>query len=537
VNALINVLDRAAKAGVAVDVLLSPHYFPAWMLEKVPELRRRREGFVQFCTHHPAGREFLRQYVHTVVDAIKNHPALLSVCLANEPGNEEEPCEPARQNWRFWLRERHGGVDGFNIAHGTKVRGFEEVPLPNPFDPPRDHALWADYIRFNQEQHADWLGALASAVHEVAPDLPVHVKAFTPLFLGRMFPPAVGIDPTLLARMSGLNGNDGWSFFQFGRSDFAESWLENAMGHDLQKSLNSAPIFNSENHIILESDPRAVPPSHVRAALWQAAVHGQAATSIWVWDRSFGRKSDFWGCILDRPAAVEAVGLTNIDLNRAAPELRTLQDASPNVAILSSTSALTWDNEVPKVTEALYTALSFHGLKIGFITERQLEDNISPTTPILFVPGNVHLSQRALHALAQFHGRIVFVGSERLLSRDDHDQPTAIKIRGEVLGVAGTDSWKALWSELTTTLTRWNLVVPVQVSDARGDPIWGVEWRSARSSTGAWIVNLCNYRRESVTVRLALDGRAISAHDVLTGVRLPLVAVLASLESKLVRLE
>ena len=39
----------------------------------------------------------------------------------------------------------------------------------------------------------------------------------------------------------------------------------------------------------------------MHAALWQAAVHGQAATTIWVWQRSYDRKSDYWGSILERP--------------------------------------------------------------------------------------------------------------------------------------------------------------------------------------------------------------------------------------------
>ncbi len=536
-DALVAVLDRAEKAGVAVDVLLSPHFFPTWMLERVPALRRHREGFVQFCTHHPAARNLLRRFIRTVVEVIRNHPALFSVCLANEPESIEEPCEPARQNWRVWLLERHNSVGEFNNAHGTKLRSLDEVPLPNPFDQPRDRALWADFIRFNQEQHAEWLGVLASAVHEVAPDLPVHVKALTPLFLGRTSKPAAGIDPTLLARLSGLNGNDAYNLFQYGRSVFAESWQENAMGHDLQKSLSPAPLFNSENHIIPDRESRNVPPSHVRAALWQAAVHGQAATTIWVWDRSFDHKSDFWGSILERPDDVEAVGLANIDLNRAAPELRVLQDAHSDVTVLSSTSALTWDIRVPEVTEALYTALSFHGVKIGFVTERQLEGGIGPATSTLFVPGNVHLSQLALQKLGGYRGRVVFVGSDQLLSRDDHDHPTTLKIQGEVLGADGDLSWRALWGDLTRVLPRWNVVSPLTIRDGQGKLVWGIEWRSALDPSGRWIINVCNYRNDAVTVELTLNGRPASGRDVLTGIRLTQTTALGSLETKLIRLD
>ena len=323
IDALVSVLDRAAKAGVAVDVSLSPHGMPQWMLEREPAPRKQRNnGFVQYCIHDPVVRDLLQRHVQAVIGAIKNHPALLSVCLANEPGNIEEPCEFAKRSWRTWLRRAHGNVETFNRSHGTHVRSFDDVPLPNPFDPPRDRVIWNDYIRFNEEQEVGWLDMLATAVHGVAPDLPVHVKTLSMLPEGNPVGPDNGNDPTLLAGLSNLNGNDGFNLFQYGKSDFAESWQQNEMGHDLQKSLNPAPVFNSENHIIVDRESRDLPPAHVRAALWQAAVHGQAATSIWVWQRSYDRKSDFWGGVLERPDAVEAVGLTNIDLNRAAREFK-----------------------------------------------------------------------------------------------------------------------------------------------------------------------------------------------------------------------
>jgi hypothetical protein len=536
VDALVSVLDRAAKAGVAVDVQLSPHAMPSWVLEREPALRKRRDGFVQYCIHDPVGRDLLQRHVQTVIGAIKNHPALLSVCLANEPGNIEEPCEFAKRSWRTWLRKGHGNVEAFNRSHNTHVRSFDDVPLPNPFEPPKDRIIWSDYIRFNEEQEVGWLEMLATAVHGVAPDLPVHVKTLSILPEGSPFAPENGNDPTLIAGLSNLNGNDGYNLFQYGKSDFAESWQQNEMGHDLQKSLNPAPVFNSENHVLLDRESRDVPPAHVRAALWQGAVHGQAATSIWVWQRSYDRKSDFWGGVLERPDAVEAVGLTNIDLNRVAPELRTLQSEPSDVTILSSTSALTWDPQVPAVTAALYTALSFTGLKVGFLTERQLESGIKPSTPIVFVPGIVHISPLALRPLVEYRGRILFMGSDRLLSRDDHDHPTTLKIPAEVLGDTHADSWRLLWEELTVALTRWQVSSPVQLRDSHGKAIWGVEWRSAHDTTGELIVNLCNFRHDSVKVQLVREGRIAKGTDLLSGLPLQPTTVLQSLETKIVRL-
>ena len=40
VDRLIDELDRAAKAGVAVDFLLSPHYVPDWLFAKYPHLAK-----------------------------------------------------------------------------------------------------------------------------------------------------------------------------------------------------------------------------------------------------------------------------------------------------------------------------------------------------------------------------------------------------------------------------------------------------------------------------------------------------------------
>ena len=541
---LLDVLNRAAKVGVAVDVLLSPHYFPEWMLAREPALRHRRESSVQYCIHHPEGLNLLRRHVRLVVEAIKNHPALLSVCLANEPQSIEEPCEFATRKWHSWLKTHHDGLTGFNSSHNARMHRFEEIALPDPFKPPQDRALWLDYIRFNQEDHAEWLGFLADTVHEIAPDLPVHVKAITPMLLGRTTKPVVGLDPTLLARFTGLNGNDGYNFLPSylknvvaARSDLVSGWQENAMGHDLQKSLNPAPVFNSENHLIVDRESRHIPPVHLRTALWQAAVHGQSATTIWVWDRSFDHKHDFWGSILERPDAVESVGFTNLDLNRTAIELSALQQTPSDVSILASISAQVWDKQVSTVTEALYTALSFTGQKIGFVTERQLEDGHELTTPRLFIPGNVHLSQGALTSLSRYHGRIVFVGDDALLNRNDHDQSvTNSGIVAETLGVGNGTDWRILWNELTTSSKRWLPEPNVTLRTPQGRPIWGVEWRSALSASDSWIVNLCNYRHKPVSFELMVNGKGVLAKDVLNKIKLQRVITLQSLETKLVRI-
>jgi len=361
-RAMLQTFDRAQKAGVAVCLLISPHYFPQWALDKWPHLRKRREGFLQYCLHAPEGQELLRRYVAAAITPLKDHPSLHSICISNEPVNTEEPCEYAKKDWQSWLQKRHGDIAKLNACYGSKFAAWADVPLPNPFEAHDMSPLWMDYLRFNQDFFAGWHKMLADAVHAVAPTLAVHAKAMNFTLLntdGGKF----GVDAYLFGQLSNVNGNDAVNLFDFGQNEFAQDWLPNAMGHDLQRSVLDAPVFNTENHIITDRDTRLVPPTHIRAALWQAAVHGQSATTVWVWERTYDPKSDIAASIMHRPACSEAVGIVNCDLNRAAIEITALQQARPNLLVLHSGTAAAWDSgNYSDCLSKLYTTLSFTGL-------------------------------------------------------------------------------------------------------------------------------------------------------------------------------
>lgn len=538
----LQLLDRAAKAGVAVNLLISPHYFPSWMLEKYPHLRKRRSGFLQYCLHAPEGQELLRRYIEIIIPPLKDHPALHSICLTNEPTNEEEPCEYALQAWHEWLRKRHGTIDTLNQRWRTSFRTFEEIPLPNPFDSslvPRPSPHWYDFIRFNQEWFAGWHKMLADAIKAIAPDLPVHAKAMTWTMLNDV-DVLFGVDAELFGSFSDINGNDSINFYTYGKSEFAQGWQLNAMAFALQRSVKDAPVFNSENHIIPDRETRSVPPEHIRAALWQGAVYGQSATTIWVWERTFDPKSDFAGSIMHRPACAEAVGLTCHDLNRLAEEVTALQKVKPQAVLLHSVSALVWDGGLYyDCRNKLFTALSFTGLKLGFVTERQLEQGQLPNAALLFVPNIVHLSDAAFEALRRYQGRVVLVGDGALLSRNEYDEPRkmpdAPKNWERISFSSQRATWQELWQLLQTALPRWGVQPLVQIRDDKGSPVWGVEWLCAEV-TGGLIVNLCNYRNEAVRITLWRNRKPVSGVDLLSGERVDGSVYLSPLQVRLLRI-
>ena len=537
VRTLIQTLDRAQKAGVSVCLLISPHYFPEWALKKWPHLRKHREGFLQYCLHAPEGRDLLRRYIAALIPAIKDHPALHSICLSNEPINEEEPCEPAQRQWQAWLEKRHENVASLNALCGANFASFAAVPLPNPFGPRAAPALWMDYIRFNQEVFADWHKMLADAVHETAPGLPVHAKGMTWTMLNEG---AVqrGVDATLFGAFSNINGNDSENYYDGSDDEISHGWQLNAMSCDLQRSVLDAPVFNTENHLIPDRDTSFVPASHIREALWQAAVHGQSATAIWVWERTFDPRNDFAGSIMHRPACAEAVGIVNHDLNRAALEITALQQAPPQALILQSVSASVWDaGGYGDCMGKLYTALSFTGRKIGFVTERQLEGGLIPDAPLIFVPNITHFSDSAIASLRRFKGRIVFVGESGLLSRDEFDRPRPSNLATEKIAFRdGATSARDLHTQLLASLSAWNIHPALDLRDTAQHPAYGVEWRSAEFN-GHWVVNLCNYCKKTANVTLTQNSRSITAYDVLSGEKVDATLTLSPLEVKLLRVE
>lgn len=531
------VLDAARRAGVAVNLLISPHYMPEWFLDEHPDLRVRREGFLQYCLHAPEGQELLKRFIGIVIPAVRNSPALHSICLSNEPVNMEAPCAPGRRLWTAWLERRHKTVEALNRRWNTQYRSFDEVSLPDPFAP-IPGPVRADYVRWNQEFFADWHRMLADEVHRYAPDLPVHAKAMTWTFLndGDV---KYGVDAGLFSAFSQINGNDSVNFLNPPGSEFAQGWQLNAMGHDLQRSMLNAPVFNSENHIIPDRYTGYVPPRHIRAALWQAAVHGQSATTIWVWERTFDPKSDFAGSIMHRPACAEAVGLVNCDLNRAAWELTALQRAKPDAWILQSVSAATWDGgPYTDCLGKLYLALDLAGMKVGFITERQLEAGELPHGP-LFIPNIHHLSREAFGTLQHADIPVYAVSNGPVATRDEYDRPREERLRATLVPYSyPSTSARELWGRILEMRVGPSrpAVLDAGAATHLRQPVWGVEMRWARTQDGA-VINLFNALGHTVRVVLAdAWGRPLrGVRRVLTGELVRGAVTLQPMETLLVK--
>jgi hypothetical protein len=512
--------DRAAQANVAVNLLLSPHYFPQWALDKWPHLKECQGGFFKYCVHDPAARAVIEKSLRHVIPRIKGHPALHSVCLSNEPICVDlSRCRVTAKAWPAWLERRHGTIATLNERWGTAYTNFAAIPVPAPEIVAAPACL--DFIRYNQESFAEFHGWMAGVVRALAPELPVHAKIMMGAHFQKTLHGMWSVDPERFAALSQYNGNDAYNMLDKEGSRWANGWRHCQAGYDFQRSMADLPVFNSENHLIVDRDLDVIPPAHLYGALWQNAIHGQSATTLWIWERCDDYAGDASGSILHRPDCVEAVGRCALDLSRLAGEVAALQNLEPAVCLLWSDASLVLGGDHGDQAGLAYEAANFLGQPLGFVTEAKLaavaRTGALPRplarAKVLLLPSVTHLPDDAREGLRQLRAaglRIVALG--RLPGKNDYGQP---RDPGAFETLPPAADSEALFGHLQEAAGAWRLPEALRLSDASGSAAFGVEIRSAPFSGGV-VASVCNHLRAPKTV--TLEGAAgATLVNLLTG--------------------
>ncbi|GIV10401.1 MAG: hypothetical protein KatS3mg019_2492 [Fimbriimonadales bacterium] len=531
------VLRRAADAHVKVDYLISPHYMPDWVYQQYPQLRQARDGFIKYSLFAPENLTVLRQYIDAFAPLLKDQPALLSICLSNEPMNVESPDSPPHQQaWRAWLQNRHRTLITLNTRWRTNYQSWDAIPVPGE----GMGVAYAEWRQFNAETLANWHRALADAIAQHLPGVPKHTKLMSWSFTNDRELPR-GVDPERFAEFCEINGNDASTYPTWERdATWAFDWVTTMLAHDLQRSLRNAPVFNSENHIIRDRETRYVPPQHARAALWESAIRGLSATTFWVWERTDDPKSDFAGSLLHRPEIVEALAHTTLDLNRLAPYLAALQNQKPDVHILYSQYDMMMqgvDAVVPR--DSLYIALTMLGVRVGFITERQLESRRLPEGVSRIIIANTQfISDEAFAALDQLRQQrgIQILGfGEPSLQFDRYGRRRTSRAGGVTFERNPLTDARRLFARLAPLLGNWQIDRPLRLLDENNQPVWGVSHRVAPYENG-FVANLCNYTRQPITVRLVnAENQPLKGTNLFTGETIEGTLTLQPLEPVLLK--
>lgn len=424
---IVDIFDWAQEHSIQMDLLFGLHYFPNivenWSL---PNGR----GYYRHNVNNTEVLKVMEAMVVGVMEKIKDHPALHSICLTNEPSYQTARSpEVFTEDWISYIKKLYNNdIALLNDTYGTAYSSFEEVPLTEDGD---NDVMYYDYIHFNAEVWGGWHRWLAGIIKKVAPDVNIHAKIQavlnttekadavlgTPLF-------ARGIDPEMFDEFSDISGCDCTNFISN-----EKELLKKEMWYDLQSSFSGKPVFNSEDHVIVDGDEKYTPEyaPFVSADLWQGAVHNRSDTAIWIWTRTTGLNNSFSGNINHRPEVLSANSRMNLDINRLSREIAALQAKPENVGILYSLQSRIYDypNAHMNTVSEAYRAFTFAGERIKFFSEKMIETKGIDDNIKLMVIGNALSTNaetvRGIKSFIERGGRVMVIGD--IFRYNDHKKP------------------------------------------------------------------------------------------------------------------
>ena len=351
----------------------------------------------------------------------------------------------------------------------------------------------------------------------------------------------VGIDYERFTQLDRIAGNDGtMAFVGERRGEYACEWQTVAMNYTLQHSAApDSPIFNSENHIIGDGDARYIPERYIRTVYWQEAVHGQGATTTWVWER--GQGGDLAENILTRANCVRALGRVALDLQRLAPEVYALSRAPAHLAILYAYSSLLPSKEYYDEVRAAFEGAYFSDAVTDFVTERQIDSGKLSRYKLVVVPLASHAPDSVVRALNEYirnGGTVMTVG--QCFTQDQYGRP-----RKDALVASGSGRLVSYPEPLTAhayrdilnhLLDQAGASRAVRIEGPHGEPVWGVNVRAVEAN-GRLLVNLLNLSREPRRVQLVTKPSARNALNLMDGKEIEFPYTLSPLEPALLALK
>jgi len=494
-------LDNAAANNVAVNLLVSTHYFPEWAYDLEPENRQcgLPGAFIKYCIEAPSTREIMERWLDALMPLIAKHPALHSICISNEPQYKGR-CKYDRAKFQQWIEAKHRRIGRVNRVYGTHFRRFEDIDLPKD---PSNYAFFFDWCRFNQERFLAFHQMLAEKIHQFDPELPVHAKVMSHGFEepGRF---EVGIDYERFSQLGQISGNDCvYAYNARRKAGYMSEWTNMAMSYALQQAAApDNPVFNSENHFIPDGDTRYMSEDYIYTVYWHEALHGQGATTAWVWER--GQTGDLAENILTRANAVHGFGRAALDLNRLAPEVYALSRAKADMAMLYAYSSLLPSTDYVTEAKAVYEGAYFTDAACAFVTERGVEAGDLEKYKLAILPRVSNAPDRVVEAFQRYiekGGTVMAIGS--CFTRDEYGRP-----RKTTLHTAGTGRLVSYPSPLTPNayrdildglLTETQCERPARIEGAHGEPVWGVNARSVKDKDRT-LVSLINLAWEPACV-------------------------------------
>lgn len=505
-----NTVRNAEKNNVAISLLLAPHYFLDWVLQRYPETQARTPGTIHFRVDNDRVREIIKVHINTLLEQVKDSKAISDICLSNEPCYSPCANDYYQPLWEKYLKNEYGSIENLNEVYKESYSDFSEISMSKSPEPTvRNY----DYRKFNEEIFADFHKWMADTVHEIAPNLPVHVKLMTGHFGSlaeselRFVNYGYNIEDFMeFTDVIGFDGGDSYKGGTFQVDKFIEtSHLAHYSALDMQTSLKDVPAYNTEDHIVSDGSEEWLDEQaqHVGRHIWQGAIHGRGASAIWVWATTTSDNA-LKNSILCRPDCILEVGRSALDLNRLSYEITALKSAERDVGILYSYASQNYNYAYRDCSFKVYSGFIYSGKRPLFISENKTES--LKDVKVLVVPNVTNTTSEAIDAIYEYlnnGGKVVIYGEDSLKNNEKNqpndaeklksifERSTVIPTEKSTYNITSPNAYEI--NDFIEKLVADNKLDVVKVVDANtGETPKNLEWTSGYYN-GKLIVNICNY--------------------------------------------
>lgn len=516
IRKLVRDMNYAYENRISVNVGLGLHYMPDYIIADYPDIKDADgtyPSYMGFNPTHPKVKEMMSIFVNAAVSAIKGHPALTSLCIANEPNFQCFNTSYYEPLWQDYLKDKFSDdISALNSACNTDYTDFESIKFADV----RDYTVLQNQLyRYNDTIMTEFLTFVAGKVREIAPDIKIFAKNLPAIRARGKKSLAHGIDIESLSGVFDINGCDAMHYYYHSEYPL-QAKIE---WYDLLTSVDDLPVFNTEDHLISDSvsmDTSDIPAETSYADIWQGAVHGRRQSVIWLWDRDKDKITNSFknANMLLRPDIVANNGKLFLDMQRLSGELNALQNAERNVAILYSYNSMTYEPSYLNTVYRAYTGVLSLGRKPLFVTESQTEKLSG--CKVLIVPEAVSVTDETYEQIVRFKqsgGKILIIGADSL-SKDEFLKPRNtddVQSGAAFIPVSETSNTEVSridgLSDALYTVFADAGIMDIEVKNVSdGTAAENIEYITG-TYNGARLVNICNYSTEEKVISITDGGK------------------------------
>ncbi|MDX1638741.1 MAG: beta-galactosidase, partial [Balneolaceae bacterium] len=440
-----------------------------------------------------------------------------------------------------WLQDEHGTIRRLNTVWKTDYSGFDAIPLPK--EKPRSECSpgeWYDRIRFHNHRVTSFFGFFSDQIRSYLPEVKIHLKAQDNSSLGPMRQ-AVGhgIDREALTRHIDLQGLDTrplpvteprMAASSYDGSHYGFHWLGQSFLYDYLTSLPPGrPIVDFEYHAFSINPIRIpdLPRNHASATLWLAHMHGMVGNMAWYWHRRYGPDPflDTWywklwlyASLSTQPVPAAEYFQTMLELNTFSREVEALATVPDGpVCIMVSKPSYIQDPSHIDALHRVYEGSSFHGLRVGFVTDQMLvRGGVPSDCRVMFVPNMAYLGKAALNVLEGVKEKLILYGGKKPRF-DPYGFPHAPETVRFLENVAGIEEASApvLSRRIGRLLTSYTGTLPIRIKRLDRSDGFGVMNRQA-GVDDRQVMLLVNVLTNPTEVQMiSKRGEPISGYDLL----------------------